>query len=186
MTTLMIKTPRSQLDAEFSGCRVGKWTPIARAKARGNRVNCRWWCRCDCGTVKKVQARSLRNLQSMSCGCSISEPRPSRRGAKHGNWKGGRRVNSNGYVEIQVELPWDHCKTVKMAEHRYVMAVNLGRDLLPTERVHHLDGNRQNNSIDNLELWTIDHPAGTRVSDAVDYAKRILREYDPSSLATET
>lgn len=37
-------------------------------------------------------------------------------------------------------------------EHRLVMSLHIGRDLRPDEDVHHLDGNRRNNDISNLEL----------------------------------
>lgn len=65
---------------------------------------------------------------------------------------GGRTVNSNGYIEIQ--LP-DHPMSKKdgaVMEHRLVMARHLGRMLEPYEVVHHKDRNRLNNSIENLEL----------------------------------
>lgn len=42
-------------------------------------------------------------------------------------------------------------------EHRYVMALHIGRPLLPTETVHHIDGNRLNNDIENLQLRIGNH-----------------------------
>lgn len=65
---------------------------------------------------------------------------------------GGRTINSNGYIEIQ--LP-DHPMSKKdgaVMEHRLVMAQHIGRMLEPHEVVHHKDHNRQNNAIENLEL----------------------------------
>lgn len=40
----------------------------------------------------------------------------------------------------------------KIDEHRYVMECHIGRPLLSSEVVHHIDGNKQNNSIDNLQI----------------------------------
>ena len=42
----------------------------------------------------------------------------------------------------------------KMRMHRYVMEHHLGRKLLPTEDVHHIDGDKTNNDISNLEVVT--------------------------------
>jgi hypothetical protein len=57
------------------------------------------------------------------------------------------------------------------------MAEHIGRDLLPTERVHHINGARNDNRVENLELWSTDHPNGGRVVDLVAWARRVLAQY---------
>ena len=74
---------------------------------------------------------------------------------KHHMWKGGRTISSKGYVLIRVEgHPKAYAHGHYIQEHDLVMERSLGRYLYDYEVVHHKDGNRQNNNIENLELMT--------------------------------
>lgn len=65
------------------------------------------------------------------------------------------------------------------------MAEHLGRPLEPDEVVHHRNGNRRDNRIANLDLWSVYQPKGQRVTDKVAYALQLLRRYAPELPAQE-
>lgn len=87
------------------------------------------------------------------------------------NWTGGRYIDKNGYVML---LTPDG-KYVQ--EHRLVMEKRLNRKLTKDETVHHINGVRDDNRVENLELWVSHQPSGQRPQDLVVWAEEILRRY---------
>lgn len=68
-------------------------------------------------------------------------------------------------------------REVKVAEHRIIMEQMLGREMLPSENVHHKNGNKTDNTPSNLELWVSSQPSGQRVDDLLAWAHEIISRY---------
>lgn len=83
----------------------------------------------------------------------ISKPRGYHlKGKRSQNWRGGRNKTIYGYYEVYAP---DHPfiqKSGYVKEHRLVVEKKIGRFLLPSEIVHHKNGIKDDNRINNLEI----------------------------------
>jgi hypothetical protein len=93
-----------------------------------------------------------------------------RLGAKRPEHTRQGHINKHGYKVYSVDGKYSF-------EHRLVMEQHLGRRLSPKENVHHKDGDRLNNDISNLELWSTSQPPGQRIEDIVQWAYEIIELY---------
>lgn len=88
-------------------------------------------------------------------------------------------VAHHGYRNIPVPRELRHLTrgATWVPGHRLVMAQHLGRALTSDEQVHHINGNRSDNRIGNLELWSTSHPSGRRIEDLLEFCVAILDRY---------
>lgn len=99
-------------------------------------------------------------------------------GRMKGVYSRDKRVQTNGYVVWHDKASPYANSHGHVYEHRAVMGEYLGRPLLEHETVHHKNGDRSDNRLENLELWSNKQPYGQRVEDKVAWAREILSLYD--------
>lgn len=134
-----------------------------------------WKCYCDCGNTnfRLATTNNLKRGNTKSCGCL---PRLGGWKEKNLGWKGGRKQTKDGYITIRCYDYPGH-KSISIGEHTYIMAKYLKRALLSHESVHHINGIKNDNRLENLELWSKHQPTGQRVKDKIQWAKEILKTY---------
>lgn len=95
------------------------------------------------GAKKKMSLSALRYISK--------HPRPS--GNKNPNWKGGKYKTAHGYINICLpNHPYTNAGSY-VFEHRLIMEKHIGRYLKPEESMHHVNGIKDDNRIENLKLF---------------------------------
>ena len=158
-----------------------------------NKARKKRFCTPQCYADHVKSARDVK--QCLECGSSFSVSKAfssqkfcSRRCAdvsKPNETKGfvfRRHIDSHGYARINVpkaerELYGIRSASSRFLEHRILMMRHLGRRLEDHEDVHHINGIRDDNRIENLELWSRSQPNGQRVEDKIEWAIEFLGRY---------
>lgn len=105
-----------------------------------------WVCNCDCGSEKLALGKTLLSGKTRSCGCLHRES-SMRNIPKTTKPLSSERTTRSGYIEIKTERGY-------VRKHIHVMECHLGRRLTKDEVVHHIDQDKRNNDLSNLQLMT--------------------------------
>lgn len=143
---------------DLIGRSFGRWIVLGKGSVSkcGHRlINVK--CSCPKQTISNVQKSNLVSGTSKSCGCLRDEFR------KLNISKDSRSKNilffkpdKEGYVKWSYKN--SEGKSVTLSEHQFVIEKSLGRHLVKGEEVHHLNGIRSDNRLENLELWSTSQP----------------------------
>lgn len=141
----------------------------------------------DCIHARYVAKAIERDRRCIECGQLLFSKTATRckthAARERGKTSARRSRHTSGYIYLRGH--WGHPNadsSGKIVEHVLVMAEHLGRPIRPEETIHHRNGVRDDNRLENLELWSSGHPFGQRVRDKVVAAKRILALYEPDAL----
>lgn len=153
--------PRMYVEEKLSPAQIGKIVGLSRGAVWSVLVR------------RKVKLRSPKEADKVRY--------PNGKSGKYAiHWKGGRRNGGAKQCYIIVYSPNHPHKTKEgyVMEHRLVMEAKIRRYLLPTEFVHHINGNKKDNRIENLELMKSKKEHAQKHFDAVKEVDRLKKVLD--------
>lgn len=124
-----------------------------------------------CKETRKVRASNIRKFSKKGvftalcilCGCPKNLPLP-RKGPDHHSWTGGRSISYHGYITVNLAHFSEDEQAIlremvkgeqRIPEHRAVVALALRRSLTRKQHIHHINGVRTDNRLENLQI--VDH-----------------------------
>lgn len=137
------------------------------------------WCSIACAITKPPISHVCKSCESIFYRPARDADRKPRycsrkcfgfdnQGPKHFNWRGGH-LTEHGYRRVRISGR-------NVLEHRLVMSSVIKRPLEKFENVHHINGIRNDNRPENLELWAKVQPKGQRVKDLVSFVVNNYRK----------
>lgn len=126
------------------------------------KIRCLMW-KLGIPTRTRIEARNTERCLKLSSELMSGEKNPQYglRGERSPTWKGGRKIDKNGYVYLKKPFHSKASKDGYVAEHIFIWMNYYQKNIPLSHMIHHEDKNRQNNQIENLTL--VNHREHTNI-----------------------
>lgn len=174
---VMAGYPMKYIQGHFSRTPEAKSGYEARRK-KGEPPNPSGLCQCGCGEPTSIADRTSRgnvigHPKRFICG---HHNKLQKKGADSPKWKGGRWKHKSGYIYVYTPEHPNATVDGYVPEHRLVMEKHIGRYLTDDEVAHHVNEEKDDNRIENLQLMT-------KAEHMAHHARTYTRTHEQSAAA---